>query len=279
MKLYKSGAILVQEMVDTTVSEGMVAIWALGQEGFVIRAGGRTLGIDLYLTDSIGRAPGSPWVRKFAPPLTPEELPPLDVVLCTHHHEDHMDAETLRPLQSREHTRFVIPRAHEARLKGWGFRQEQLVGINHQETQGVHGIEIKALAAMHDRFEQDAAGNHLYLGYLIKVGGLTIYHAGDTIGFPELVDWLREQPIDIAMIPMNGRDYARTAQGIVGNCNYREAADLGVTSGADLIIPMHFGMFPHNDENPAFFTDYMYKQYPERKYHMMTPGERFVYLK
>jgi L-ascorbate 6-phosphate lactonase len=42
---------------------------------------------------------------------------------------------------------------------------------------------------------------------------------------------------------------------------------------------MHYGMFPHNDENPAYFVDYLYTRYPQQKFHMMTPGERFVYLK
>jgi L-ascorbate 6-phosphate lactonase len=279
MKIYKCGVDLSLEMKETNLPQHMVALWALGQEGFLIQMGDKTLGVDLYLSNSIYESVGDPWVRKFPPLLKPEELPDLDIVLCTHHHEDHMDVATLKPLQHRKTTRYVISRSHKARLQSWGFAADQIIGMNHLEKRTVNGLEVKALAAMHDTFEQDTEGNHLYLGYIIKYNGITIYHAGDTMGFPELVEWLREENIDIALIPINGRDFTRTSAGITGNCNYREAADLAVEAGADLIIPMHFGMFPHNDENPAYFVDYVYSTYPGQKFHMMSPGERFVYMK
>jgi L-ascorbate 6-phosphate lactonase len=277
--LYKSGMALTQEMEQTRLPEGTAALWALGQEGFLIQVGDKRVLVDPYITDSIYASAGDPWVRRFAPPISPELLPALDAVLCTHHHGDHMDGASLRPLQGREHTKFVIPRAHAAILAGWGFTKEQLIGLNHEETVMVHGIEIRALAAKHDEFRQDEGGNHYFLGYILKYGGLTIYHAGDTVGFPELVEWVRAEKPDIALIPMNGRDYARTAQGIIGNCNYREAADLAVAVGADIVIPMHYGLFAHNDENPAYFVDYLYRTYPGQKFHMAAPGERFVYMK
>jgi len=279
MKLYRSGDALQREMTQARLPKSSAAIWALGQAGFWIQMENKRLLIDPYLSDSIHEATQGPWKRKFPPPLSPEQLPDIDAVLCTHHHEDHMDADTLRPLSERAGTRFIIPRAHEHRLVSWGFDKARLIGMNHMEAKLVNGLEIKAFAAMHDRFQQDGEGNHLFLGYVIRFGGLAIYHAGDTIGFPELVEWIKEEKVDIALIPINGRDYARTAQGITGNCNYREAADLGVAIGADLIIPMHFGMFAHNDENPAYFVDYLYSRYPGQKFHMMTAGERFIYIK
>lgn len=279
MKLYKSGTELRREIEGTRLPDGAAAIWALGQAGFLIRIGDKTVAIDPYLTNSIDDSGDTVWKRKFAPPLTPDELPELDALLVTHHHEDHMDAATLRPLQRRAGSRFVIPQAHAGRMTSWGFHAEQLIGMNHLETQTVNGVEVTAHAAMHDRFEQDEQGAHLYLGYVFRYQGVTICHTGDTVGFPELEDWLRSEDVDVLLIPINGRDYARTSQGIVGNANYREAADLAAAAGVDLIIPMHFGMFPHNDENPAYFVDYMYSRYPQQKFHMMTPGERFVYMK
>ncbi|MFE5318862.1 MBL fold metallo-hydrolase [Paenibacillus sp. NPDC056579] len=279
MKLYRSGEALRQEIMQTRLPKSTAAIWALGQAGFWIQMENKRLLIDPYLSNSINEASQGPWIRKFPPPLSPDSLPDMDAVLCTHHHDDHMDSATLKPLSERQGTRFIIPRAHKERLLDWGFDSARMIGMNHLEVQLVNGLEIKAFAAMHDRFEQDEEGNHLFLGYIIRYGGLSIYHSGDTIGFPELVDWLKDEKVDIALLPINGRDYARTAQGIVGNFNYREAADLAVAIGADLVIPMHFGMFPHNDENPAYFADYMYSRYPEQKFHMMTPGERFIYMK
>lgn len=280
MNLYRSGEALREEMDRTNLPlDQSVAMWALGQEGFLFKLGNKTVLIDPYLTDSINQSPDSIWKRKFPPPIAPEQLPLLDYVICTHQHTDHMDVASLLPLQSRERTKFLVPRAHAGRLLGWGFYPEQLIGMNHGEVMEEDGLVIKAFAAMHDTFERDEDGNHKFLGYVLKFGGLTVYHAGDTIGFPQLVEWLKPEQVDVALIPMNGRDFVRTSQRIIGNCNYREAADLAVAIGADLVIPMHYGMFPHNDENPAYFVDYLYTHYPQQKFHMMTPGERFVYIK
>jgi L-ascorbate 6-phosphate lactonase len=279
MKLYRSDEELAEEIRNTRLPDSLAAVWALGQEGILIKAGGRTVLFDPYLSNFIYESAGEPWIRKFAPPIKPEQLPELDFVLCSHHHGDHMDEATLKPLMDRAGTRFVIPKAHTGLASSWGFKAEQLVCMKHGQIFEDGELKIKALAAMHDGFEKDEEGNDLFLGYIIKLGGLTVYHAGDTVGFPELVEWLKEEKIDIAFIPMNGRDFTRTAQGIGGNCGYREAADLAVAAGADLVIPMHFGLFPHNDENPAYFVDYLYTRYPQQKFHLMTAGERFVYMK
>jgi L-ascorbate 6-phosphate lactonase len=38
-------------------------------------------------------------------------------------------------------------------------------------------------------------------------------------------------------------------------------------------------MFAHNDENPAYFVDYLYSNYPAQRFHMFVPGERYIYMK
>jgi len=278
MRLYKSGPELLAEIAGTSLPPGMAAIWAIGQVGVIIRIGGRMLVVDPFLTGYPGTAP---WLRKFQPPFAPEEMPEVDLVLLTHHHEDHMDPNTLVPLRGRKGTRFILPRAHRALMRTWGFDDdEQLLPMNHGDTvtDGA-GLEITAYHAMHDTFETTESGDHKFLGYLIRVGGITMYHAGDTVGFPALPEWLREMKVDVLFIPINGRDYARTDTGIVGNCNYREAADIAAAAGVDLVIPLHYGLYPNNDENPAYFVDYLYSRYPQMKFHMMTPGERFIYMK
>jgi L-ascorbate metabolism protein UlaG (beta-lactamase superfamily) len=194
------------------------------------------MAVDPYLTNSIYESGATQWDRKFAPPIAPDDLPELDAVFVTYHHDDHMDGATLQPLRRRAGTRFVIPRAHAHRMAGWGFENGQLALMNHLEQQSAGGVEVTAHAAMHDRFERDEDGAHLYLGYAIRYGGITICHTGDTVGFPELAEWLRGIKPDVLLIPINGRDYARTAHGIVGNTNFREAADLAAAAGADLRI-------------------------------------------
>lgn len=186
MDLYKSGEALRREMDETRLPSGMAAIWALGQAGFLVRIGDKTIVIDPYLTNSIYESGAELWQRRFASPIAPGQLPDVDAVLISHHHEDHMDASTLLPLRERGQTRFVLPRAHQAQMEAWGFTPGQLAGMNHLEACALNGVEVKAHAAMHDKLEQNERGDHLYLGYVIKYQGVTICHTGDTVGFPEL---------------------------------------------------------------------------------------------
>ncbi|MBI3970889.1 MAG: hypothetical protein HY332_06330 [Chloroflexi bacterium] len=60
----------------------------------------------------------------------------------------------------------------------------------------------------------------------------------------------------MALIPINGRDWFREQRQIIGNTDYREAADLGHAIGADVIVPTHFDMFAGNPGHPGLFVDY-----------------------
>jgi L-ascorbate 6-phosphate lactonase len=271
---------LKRQIEMTNLPNDLLSLWYLGQEGFVFKYSGVTVCIDPYLSNWVYELSGEPWSRAFDPPLDPASCPEFDYVICTHHHEDHMDKLTLQALKrSSPNTKFIVPRAHLGLLREWGIEEARTIGISHGETLDLAGIQIQAFAAMHERLEQDSSGEHLYLGYLFRFGGISVYHAGDTLIYRELVKWVTERKPDIALIPINGRDYVRSEAGIVGNCNYRDAADLSVNSGADVVIPIHYGLFPHNDENPAYFVDYLYRRYPKQKFHMFIPGEHFVYYK
>ncbi|WP_337099990.1 MBL fold metallo-hydrolase [Paenibacillus sp. YIM B09110] len=280
MNVYKSGNELLSQIERTKLTDQALALWALGQEGFLAKWGEHTILFDPYLSDWVFESSGPPWSRAFAPPLAPSLCGFVDYVVCSHHHEDHMDKQTLQAIGQSQATKFIVPKAHLGLMKEWGFRDEQLIGISHGQTlELAEGLKLEAHAAKHEQFETDETGEHKFLGFVASFGDIQLYHAGDTVGFPELVEWLRPKQIDIAMLPINGRDFVRSSAGIVGNCNYREAVEIAVQIQADLLIPMHYGLFPHNDENPAYFVDYVYQNYRAQKFHMFAPGERFIYMK
>jgi L-ascorbate metabolism protein UlaG (beta-lactamase superfamily) len=83
------------------------------------------------------------------------------------------------------------------------------------------------------------------------VGGRTIYHSGDCCLYDGLVERLRKWQIDVALLPINGRDPAR---GVAGNFSPMEAADLGLQIRAGLVIPCHYEMFEFNTVSPEEFV-------------------------
>ena len=82
-----------------------------------------------------------------------------------------------------------------------------------------------------------AGGPVRFLGYVVEIGGIRFYHAGDGLVYPELPAALAALAPDVLMLPINGRDYMRESAGIVGNMNEAEAAWLCAQVGALLRHP------------------------------------------
>ncbi len=273
---------LASELATTRVPEQGLAIWSLGQAGMIIKNHhGGLLAVDPYLSDAIERAdPASEFVRRFPPVLPPEALASCDAILITHFHDDHMDTATLAPLAlAAPALPFWIPAQDARRL------QRENAPFAHQVQAAKTGQAIQAgefhilpIAAAHSDYQRDEEGHDRFLGYHISCGDVSLWHSGDTLVTPELQAQMQSLRPDIAVLPINGGDVARRARGIMPNMSFRDAADLHHSIGSDLLLPCHYDLFSCNSENPAWFVDDMLTRYPGKKFHLLMPGERFIYL-
>ena len=98
--------------------------------------------------------------------------------------------------------------------------------------------------------ETDAAGNHLYLGYVVQAGPLRAYHSGDTRLYPGMAETLAGFHLHLGLLPINGWAAERRVK---GNLDCAEAAALGRDAGIRLVVPHHFDMFPFNTGDPSVF--------------------------
>jgi L-ascorbate 6-phosphate lactonase len=114
-----------------------------------------------------------------------------------------------------------------------------------------HGVEI-ADAYSPGRGEDGLAR---FVGYVIRSPQLTIYHAGDTLVTDELRDALAGRGIDVALLPINGRDYYRERTGLIGNMDAREAVRLAQELGVRVLVPMHWDLFAGNTVRPGSAVD------------------------
>ncbi|HET7626789.1 MAG TPA: MBL fold metallo-hydrolase [Bacillales bacterium] len=272
---------LKKQMDATDLPCGSVAIWSLGQSGVIIK-GSKDDGaicIDPYLTDCIEKnKPGTEFVRAFPAPFAPEELSALDGVIITHEHDDHLDPCTLKGIaKTAKAAKFAVPPAHRHLLPE-RIGEERIIAACQNQRFSIGGFRITPIAVAHDTYVFDADGNAEHLGYLIEGNGVKLFHSGDTIVDEKIVETVAAFAPDIVFLPINGGDYARTRRGIIGNMNFREACDFSDCVQADMLIPIHFDLFPNNTDNPAYFVDYLFHTYPNQKFHMMVAGERFVYF-
>jgi L-ascorbate metabolism protein UlaG (beta-lactamase superfamily) len=107
-----------------------------------------------------------------------------------------------------------------------------------------------------------SGGLHRYLGYVLDDGVARVYHAGDTIVYDGQVERLRALHVDVALLPINGRDHFREQAGIVGNMDHREAARLAADAGVDVLVPMHYDTFASNLGYPAHLVDVVRRDHP-----------------
>lgn len=255
---------------DGPLRDAVRATW-LRQAGFLIEGRDAALLIDAFLDDLPGLLVG--------PARAPEDVAHADVVLATHEHGDHLDLASWRRIAAASpRPIFVVPAPLVDLVRAAGIGGDRIVGATPGHRILVNNIEITPVPARHGVEIDDAydfglersGGQYRYLGYVIAIDDVVLYHAGDTIVYEGMEARLRSLGIHAAFLPINGRDFSRERRGIVGNLHPREAADLASAIGAQLIVPMHFGTAPDNTESPATLVSYVAHAYTGLS--VMVPG-------
>ncbi|RKP51877.1 MBL fold metallo-hydrolase [Pararobbsia silviterrae] len=247
--------------VGTDASTGAVRLYWLGQAGFVIDSGPLRMLVDPYLSDTLAhkyRGTHYPHTRMMGAPLAPRDLDRLDLVLCTHRHTDHMDPGTLQPLAERfPALRFVVPAATiDEAIARCGVGIDRLVAVNAGEcVEVIDGCVVSPIASAHETLDCDAQGRYPWLGYVIETGGVRIYHSGDGIPYPALAEAVAARRPDIALLPVNGRDAARSGNGVPGNFTLDEAVSLARDARVPNMIAHHYGLFDFNTVEPEIIDD------------------------
>jgi L-ascorbate metabolism protein UlaG (beta-lactamase superfamily) len=223
------------------------AITFVGQSTFLLQLGGVNV-----LTDPIWSERASPlsWAaprRVRRPGVAFEQLPPIDVVLVSHTHYDHLDLPTLRRLEARDAPRIVTGLGNRRFLNRRGMpRVEELdwwQTFTFRDT-----VRFTMTPAQHysrrGLFDQNVS---LWGGFWIEFGAKKLFFAADTAyngHFQEMRKRLGSP--DVALLPIGA--YEPRWFMAPAHMNPEESVQAHLDLGAALSVAMHFGTFQLTDE-------------------------------
>jgi L-ascorbate metabolism protein UlaG (beta-lactamase superfamily) len=250
LKPVLSGKDLIEDIAATEFPGDGVAVWWLGQSGYVYKSREATVYIDPYLSDSLTqkyKGTEKPHIRMTASPLRPSQVGNADIVISTHKHSDHMDPETAPAiLKNSPASVYVVPRAHMQHVTAWGIQPDRIIPADADESLYLKGIELCAIPSAHEQLDYTEEAGYPYMGFIIRMGGMTLYHSGDCIPYNGLIQRLLKHKPDVAFLPVNGRDERRRRLKVPGNFTIQEAFSLCSLSGIETMVPNHYDMFTFN---------------------------------
>ena len=108
------------------------------------------------------------------------------------------------------------------------------------------------------------------LGFVIGMGGLRLYHSGDTVPYRGLVQRIAD--CDVGFLPINGRDARRVALGTPGNTSIDDALCIAALAGIETLVPHHYDLLTFNTADIEAFRERARIAYPEQRTCVMECG-------
>ena len=166
-------------------------------------------------------------------PYQIESGPRADLIFISHDHFDHCSPEDVAKIQGPE-TTIITEKDSAGKLTG------DVRVLMPGETLNLDGVKIQGVPSYNTDKDFHPRKNG-WLGFVVEVAGIRIYHAGDTDFIPEMKD-LR---VDIALLPVSGT-YVMTAD---------QAVKAALAIKPELAIPMHYGAIVGSDQDALAFKN------------------------
>jgi len=237
---------------DELPSSGLRITW-LGHSTNLVEIDGQRILLDPVWAERTSPFTWAGPKRFFEVPIKLDELPPIDAVLISHDHYDHLDQMTVEYL-AKKGVLFIVPLGVGARLEAWAVKTEQIKEVDWWQKTKVGDIEISATPARHFSgrsivmTDRDAT---LWAGFAMIGPTHRVYYSGDTgmfPGFKEIGE--RLGPFDAALIEVGAYD-SLWADVHLGP---EQAVQAFQDVKGGLLLPVHWGTFNlaiHNWTEPV----------------------------
>ena len=249
------------------VQSGLRVTW-LGHSTLLLEVDGVRL-----LTDPVWGERASPWElvgpRRFQPvPVGISELPPIDAVLVSHDHYDHLDHPSVLQL-ARTSVPFITSLGVGAHLESWGVPPERITELDWWESADVRGVRVTAAPSQHFSGRGPSDRNRtLWSAFAVQGERHRVFFSGDTGLTPEYQEIrARLGPFDLVMLEV-GAWHPSWGTIHLGPVGALDALDL---LGGGALLPVHWGTFNlalHAWDEPA---EVLLREAPARGARLVLP--------
>lgn len=167
-----------REDLNENPSSGLTFRW-LGHSSLLLEMDGYRWMIDPMLSTYASPIPG--FVKRYSElPVSINELPPVDFVLISHDHYDHLDKSAVKVLAEKG-TDFFVPLGVESHLKDWGIKDSQIQSLNWWQETKFGALKLVCVPARHfsgrSLFDENRT---LWAGWVVKSEASSVFYSGDS---------------------------------------------------------------------------------------------------
>lgn len=219
----------------------------VGHSTFLVQLGGLNILTDPHFTGRASPLKFAGPERLVKPGLALRDLPPLDLVLVSHNHYDHLDEGTVKWL-ARHHPKAVY--AVPLGLRRWLQRRRvhNVVELDWWQAHAGHGFTVTAVPVQHFSGRTATDRNRtLWCGFVVEVDGRRLFFAGDTGYSKDFADiGERFAPVDLALLPIGAYEPRWFMRAM--HVNPEEAVRIHREIGSRQSVAMHWGTFRLTEE-------------------------------
>ena len=239
---------------DARPASGFRITW-MGHASALVEIDGERVLTDPVWSDRVSPSSLVGPKRFFSPPIALADLPPIDAVLISHDHYDHLDMEAVKTL-ARLGALFLVPLGVGAHLERWGIPPQKFRELNWGERATIGDLTITATPARHfsGRGLTDRNAT-LWCSWVIAGPRHRVFYSGDSgyfSGFREI--GAAFGPFDATLMSLGA--YATSWPEI--HMNPEELVQAHQDVGGGLLVPVHWGTFNlafHDWNEPAARAD------------------------
>jgi L-ascorbate metabolism protein UlaG (beta-lactamase superfamily) len=225
--------------VPELVKAGELGVTFIGHSSFLLQVNGRNVLVDPVFSKRLILLR-----RQRHAGLRVKELPPIDVVLLTHAHMDHLDMASLRWVVrvmrrlTGKTPEVVVPKGVEDLVVALGFAKVH--EMEWWEQLDVRGLTVTMTPCRHWGARLFNDTHRGYGGYVVEDSRYSVYHSGDTAYFSGFAEIGKRLQPKIALLPI-GAYFPDSYRAV--HTSPEEAVRGFVELGAERMVPMHYGTF------------------------------------